>query len=191
MLLMQKTDQEIITDYLNGEKEEFTEIVYRYLKMVYNFVYRLVSCEKEAEDITQEVFLKVWKNVKNFDVEKSLKTWIFTIAKNTAFDYLRKRKDIPMSVFDNDEGENVIEDNLEDIERRPDEVFALAQNKKQINKVIKELSIIQKEVIILKYVNEMSLSEVSEIMDMSKDTVKSHHRRAILKMRKLLSNKLT
>lgn len=191
MLLMQKTDQEIITDYLNGEKEEFTEIVNRYLKMVYNFVYRLVSSEKEAEDITQEVFLKVWKNVKNFDVEKSLKTWIFTIAKNTAFDYLRKRKDIPMSVFDNDEGENVIEDNLEDIERRPDEVFALAQNKKQINKVIKELSIIQKEVIILKYVNEMSLSEVSEIMDMSKDTVKSHHRRAILKMRKLLSNKLT
>ena len=92
-----------------------------------------------------------------------------------------------MSVFDNDEGENVIEDNLEDIERRPDEVFALAQNKKQINKVIKELSIIQKEVIILKYVNEMSLSEVSEIMDMSKDTVKSHHRRALLKMKQMLA----
>ena len=112
------------------------------------------------------------------------------IAKNTAFDYLRKRKDIPISVFDNDEGGNFIEDNLEDVERRPDEVFALAQSKKQIDKVMKELSIVQKEVIILKYVNEMSLFEVSEIMNMPKDTVKSHHRRALLKMRKLLTSQV-
>ena len=185
---MQKSDGDLIINYLNGDKEEFTEIVNRYLKMVYNFTYRLVGSEKEAEDITQEVFLKVWKSIKKFDLEKNFKTWIFTIAKNTAVDYLRKRKDIPMSAFDNDEGGNFIEDSLEDIERRPDEVFALAQNKKQIEKVMKELSIMQREVMILKYVNEMSLSEVSEIMDMPRETVKSHHRRALLKIKKLLSN---
>ncbi len=183
---MKRSDEEIIMNYLNGDEEAFTEIVNRYLKTIYNFIYRLVGSEKEAEDISQEVFLKVWKNLKKFDVEKSFKTWIFSVAKNTCIDYLRKRKDIPMSMFDNDEGENFIEDNLEDIERKPDEVFALAQNKKQIHKVLAELSVIQKEIMVLKYVNEMSLSETAEIMEMSKDTIKSHHRRALIKMRKLL-----
>ena len=91
-----------------------------------------------------------------------------------------------MSFFDNEDGENVIEDNLTDLERRPDEVFSLAQDKKQIETVMEELSIVQREVIILKYGNQMSLSEVSDIMNMSKDTVKSHHRRALIKMKNLL-----
>jgi RNA polymerase sigma-70 factor (ECF subfamily) len=186
---MQKSDQEIIIEYLEGDKNSFTEIVNRYLKLIYNFVYRLIGNEKVAEDITQEVFLKVWKSIKKFDKEKSFKTWIFSIAKNTTIDYLRKRKDVPMSLFDNDEGENFLEDNLIDIELRPDEIFALAQDKKQIDTVMKELSIVQKEVIILKYGNEMSLSEVSEIMNMPKDTVKSHHRRALIKLKKLLETR--
>ena len=59
---MENSDQEIIIEYLNGNKEAFTEIVNRYLKVVYNFIYRLVGNEKTAEDITQEVFLKIWKN---------------------------------------------------------------------------------------------------------------------------------
>ena len=88
---MKKSDNEIIIQYLNGDKDAFTEIVNRYLKLIYNFTYRLVGNEKVAEDISQEVFLKAWKNIKKFDLEKNFKTWIFSIAKNTAIDYLRKR----------------------------------------------------------------------------------------------------
>lgn len=188
---MQKADTEIIIDYLNGDKDSFTEIVNRYLKLIYNFCHRLIGNEKAAEDITQEVFLKVWKNIKKFDTTKSFKTWIFSIAKNTTIDYLRKIKDVPMSVFDDEDGGNFLEDTLVDIELRPDEVFGLAQDKRQIESVMRELSMVQKEVIVLKYGNEMSLSEVSEIMDMSKDTVKSHHRRALIKMKNLLENNLS
>ena len=63
---MQKNDEEIIVDYLNGDKVAFTEIVNRYLKPIYNFSYRLIGNEKVSEDITQEVFLKAWKNIKRF-----------------------------------------------------------------------------------------------------------------------------
>ncbi len=177
-------DKEIIINYLNGDKNAFTEIVNRYLKLIYNFTYRFIGNDKIAEDITQEVFLKAWKNIKKFDVEKSFKTWIFSIAKNTSIDYLRKRKDIPMSVFDNEEGGNIIEDNLKDGELKADEIFALSQDKKQVEKAMTELTIAQKEVIILRYVNEMSFMEIAEIMDIPVDTAKSHNRRALIKMKK-------
>ncbi len=183
---MNKSDLEIIIEYLNGDKDVFTEIVNRYLKMIYNFIYRFVGNQKTAEDITQEVFLKVWKNIKKYNLEKSFKTWIFTVAKNTAIDFLRKRKDIPMSSFDNENGGNIIEDSLTDEELRADEIYIMAENKKLIENVLTKLTAIQKEIMIMKYVSGLSLFEVAEILQMSKDTVKSHHRRALLRMKKLL-----
>ena len=185
---MRKSDEEIIIEYLNGDKNAFTEIVNRYLKPIYNFTYRFVGNEKNAEDISQEVFLKVWKNIKRFDLEKSFKTWIFSIAKNTSIDYLRKRKDVPISAFDSEDGGNFIEDNLKDGELSANEIFALAQNKKQVEKVITKLSMIQKEVIVLKYMNEMSLTEVAIVLDIPVNTAKSHHRRALEKMKDMLKN---
>jgi RNA polymerase sigma-70 factor (ECF subfamily) len=149
-----------------------------------NFVYRLTGNQKEADDISQDVFLKTWKNIKKFDTKKSFRTWIFSIARNTAIDYLRKRKDVPISLFDSDDGGNVIEDTLMDKELKADEVFTLSENKIHIEKIMNELTIVQKQVILLKYMNEMSLSEVAEVMKIPLDTTKSHHRRAIIKLRK-------
>lgn len=186
---MNRNDEKLVEDYLGGDKDAYTEIVTRYLKPIYNFIYRLIGNEKEAEDISQIVFLKAWKNIKKFDTDKSFKTWIFSIAKNASIDYLRKRKDIPMSSFENDAGDNPIADNLVSEERGADKVFAQSQDKKQIEIMMRGLSVEQKEVIILKYVNEMSLSETAEIMNMSKDTVKSHHRRALLKMRESIDSR--
>jgi RNA polymerase sigma-70 factor (ECF subfamily) len=179
-----QTDEEIIISYLNGNKDSFTEIVNRYIKIIYNFIYRLIGNEKVAEDLTQEVFLKAWKNIKGFDTEKSFRTWIFSIARNTAIDYLRKRKDVPISAFDTEDEENIIENTLIDEELKPDEIYALSENKIHIEKILNELTIIQKQVVLLKYMNEMSLSEVAEVMKIPLDTAKSHHRRALSKLRK-------
>lgn len=180
-------DLDLIQKYLNGDKSSFDELIDIYLKTIFNFTYRLIGNGKDAEDITQEIFLKVWKSIKKFDIEKSFKAWIFSIAKNTCIDYLRKRKDIPMSAFDDEDGGNFIQDNLETEEPSSEEKIVLKENKKLIDETLKELSIIQREIIIMKYVNELSLSEVADIMNMSKDTVKSHHRRALLKMRDILN----
>jgi RNA polymerase sigma-70 factor (ECF subfamily) len=185
---MEKTDEQLVENYLEGDENSFNEIVNRYLKLIYNFAYRLVGNQKEAEDISQEIFLKVWKNLKKFNAKKSFRTWIFSIAKNTCIDHLRKRKDVPMSAFDNDDGGNVIEDTLVDEELKPDEIFALSQNKLNVEKIMEILTIVQKEVIVLKYMNEMSLSEVAEVMKIPIDTAKSHHRRALQKMRKSIIN---
>ncbi|MFA6919366.1 MAG: sigma-70 family RNA polymerase sigma factor, partial [Patescibacteria group bacterium] len=92
-------DEQLVQQYLSGDEKSLEVLIQKYLKPIYNFVYRYVGDMANAEDLTQEVFVKVWKNIKKFDRKKSFKTWIFCIAKNTAFDYLRKKKSIPLSNF--------------------------------------------------------------------------------------------
>jgi len=184
---MNDKDLELIKDYLDGNRLSFDELVEIYLKQVFNFAFRLIGSKRDSEDITQEVFLKIWKNLKKFDFDKSFKTWLFSIARNTCIDYLRKRKDIPMSFFDDEYEGNFIQDNLETDEPNSEEVIVFEENKKLIEDALKELSFVQKEIIIMKYVNELSLSEVAEIMNMPRETVKSHHRRGLLKMRHFLN----
>ena len=90
-------DKKLIQQYLKGDSKSLDFLIAKYLKMIYSFVYKNVGSQSDAEDITQEVFVKVWKNLKKFDQKKSFKPWIFQIAKNTSIDFLRKRKTIPFS----------------------------------------------------------------------------------------------
>ncbi|MFA5934367.1 MAG: RNA polymerase sigma factor [Candidatus Paceibacterota bacterium] len=184
---MLPNDNNLIYRYLDGDENSFSLIVDTYLKSILNFSYKLVGNKKDAEDITQEVFLKVWKSLKKFDIEKSFKTWIFAIARNTCIDFLRKKNEIPFSKFDNEEGDNILEDNLIDKELLPDEVFVGGENKKLIEDVLSKLSFIQKEVIILRYMNDLNFNEISEILNIPLNTIKSHHNRALIKMKGILS----
>jgi RNA polymerase sigma-70 factor (ECF subfamily) len=93
-------DLKLIKQYLAGDEKSLDVLVKRYLKIIYGYSYRNVGNSADAEDITQETFLKVWKNIKKFDQSKSFKSWIFTIAKNTSIDYLRKKKSVPFSRFE-------------------------------------------------------------------------------------------
>jgi len=88
------SDKKLIKQYLHGDEKSLGFLIKRYLKPIYNFVYRYVSEAASAEDITQETFVKVWKNLNKFDQRKHFKTWIFCLAKNTAIDFLRKKKEI-------------------------------------------------------------------------------------------------
>ena len=180
-------DNNLIQKYLDGDDKAFSLIVDFYLKPILNFSYKLVGNKKDAEDVTQEVFLKVWKNIKNFDIEKNFKTWILAITRNTCVDFLRKKKEIPFSKFDNEEGDNILEDNLIDNGLKPDEVFLLTENKEMIENTLSKISFIQKEVVILRYMNEMTFDEISEILNIPLNTVKSHHNRALIKMKSILS----
>jgi len=105
---MEISDKKIIENYLKGDEKYLEILIQKYLKPIYGFVFKYVGNADEAEDITQAVFIKVWKNIKKYDKNKSFKTWIFSIAKNTCIDYLRKKKAIPLSNFENEKGEEEI-----------------------------------------------------------------------------------
>ena len=88
---MPKKEEQLVRDYLKGDENSLEILIGQYLKPIYSFIYRYVGNASEAEDITQEVFVRVWKNLKKFDQNKKFKTWIFGIAKNASIDWLRKK----------------------------------------------------------------------------------------------------
>ena len=107
---MDSTDEKLIEGSSEGDNAAFEKLLKRYLKSVYNFIYRLASDREVAEDLTQETFVKVWKNLRRFDQTKSFKVWIFTIAKNTAYDFLKKKKTIPFCCCTDEEVNNKMEE---------------------------------------------------------------------------------
>ena len=86
---METRDAQLVADYLNGDEQSLHLLIERYLKPVYRFVHSYVGSDLDAEDISQEVFVRAWRNLKKFDQEKSFKTWIFAIAKHASIDVLK------------------------------------------------------------------------------------------------------
>ena len=186
---MTRTEAQLVTDYINGEGSALNILIKRYTENVYFFIYRLAGNTGDAEDIVQEVFVKVWKNIEKYDTEKNFKTWLFTIARNTSIDWLRKKRHIPLSAFDNDEGDNVLKDTLTDDEMLPDELAEKADDKIFLEKILQSLSPAHREVLFLHYNEEMTFDEIGTILKKPLHTVKSQHRRALLVLRKQLESK--
>ncbi|KKQ20940.1 MAG: RNA polymerase, sigma-24 subunit, ECF subfamily, partial [Candidatus Nomurabacteria bacterium GW2011_GWC2_36_9] len=105
------------------------------------------------------------------------KTWIFTIARNSITDYLRKKKSIPFSFLNDEE---LIEENVLDEEILPDEVYQKLQDKEMLIKVLDETPVQYREVLILRYQEDMTFKEIGEVMDKPLNTVKSYHQRALV-----------
>src|SRR6185312_5906993 len=149
---------------------------------------RLVGDRREAEDLTQETFMKMWKALSRFDTEKNFKTWIFAIARNTAIDYLRKKKPVLFSRLntENEEGETRFEDNLADDAMLADEVFDRKQSASVLEKAMQTLSLDERVIFILHESDEMTFEEIADVMSKPMNTIKSRYRRALQKLRGII-----
>ena len=183
----EKTDKELIKSFLSGEDDgSFEILIKKYLKDVYSFAYHFSSNKAEAEDITQETFVKVWKNIKKFDGERSFKTWIFSIAKNTAIDYFRKKKSVPFSFLDNEETGTEFADTVRDETPLQDELAELSMMKDKLDVAIKRLPEIYKNIIFLRYSEDLTFEEISEVYGESINTVKSRYRRGMIALKEII-----
>jgi RNA polymerase sigma-70 factor, ECF subfamily len=182
---MEREDNEIIRDYLAGNDAAFSELVKKYLKPVYNFLYQLTSDYSSLDDLTQETFVKAWKNIKKFDPERNFKTWIFTIAKNTAYDYFKKKKTIPFSNFVDEEGNSKLE-NISDNEILPLEILERADAAKEIETGLAKISSQYRLILTMCYKDDLALQEIAEVLNISYNTVKSQHQRALVAIKKQL-----
>ena len=195
--MSQSSDEQLIAEYVRGDFEALTALFERYLKPIYQFVYRYVHNVPDAEDITQEVFIKVWKHSRKFDQKKRFKTWIFAIAKNTALDFLKKsrsasggKKIVPFSELEHAEGEGIGEgsmlDTLADPAPLPPEVLARADITQVLKEAVDQLPFDARTVLFLYYYDHFNFREIAETLGQSIDTVKSRHRRALFRLKELL-----
>lgn len=182
------SDKQLIIDYLNGDKKSLEILIRRYLRPIYSFVYRYVGNAQDAEDITQEVFIKVWRNLKKFDQQKSFKTWIFAITKNASIDFLRKKKTIPFSEFEDNKGKNKLTETLASPLPLPNELIERVDMRHMLNLAMERLSPQYRMVLFLRYNDHFTFREISESLEEPLNTVKSRHRRALIQLKKLISD---
>ena len=186
---MDRTDEELIAAYLAGEEEAFGELTRRHLSGVYSFTLRFVGNPHEADDITQDTFLKAWKSLKKYDARSSkFKTWLFRIARNSAIDFLRKKKHIPFSHFDTESGINVLTETVADTEELPDALLIKLEDAKELHATLEELQPRAREILLLYYTNDMTFEEIGEMLGEPANTVKSRHRRALQSLRKIIES---
>jgi len=183
---MDLSDEELIDAYLGGDEDAFPLLLQRHLADVYNFARRLGGGE-DADDVTQEVFLKVWKNLKLYRrANAKFRTWLFSIARNTTIDFLRKKKHIAFSEFDTPEGGNPLTETLADETPEPDELFAQAESAQQLERALQALSPRAREVLLLRYREDLTFDEIGAVLKEPLNTVKSRHRRALAALRDIL-----
>ena len=183
---MELDDNHLVENYLEGNEEAFEELVKKYLKPIYNFLYRLTNDQAAAEDLAQDTFLKAWKNIRRFDQDRSFKTWIFTIAKNTVFDYFKKKKELPFSTLTDEEGESWLE-NIADENILPDEILERKDIAEELNNFLQKLPPYYCTILLLHYKEDFSLHEIAEILGEPYNTIKSRHQRGLLSLKKAIS----
>ncbi len=185
-MLMQYEDEELIERYLEGDDRALGVLVDRYLKPVYNLVFRLTGDAQAADDITQESFVKAWKHIRSFRRGESFKAWLFRIARNTAIDWLRRKKDVPLSTFDDEEGGNFFEASIVDEEPLQDEMFARAEESHAMAELLDALAPQYREVVMLRHTSNLTFEEIGDIVHRPLHTVKSQYRRALIILRGML-----
>ncbi len=173
------------------KKEELTieRIVKEYLAIIYRFAYRLTGDEADARDIAQEVMVKVWKNLDRFDENQGFKPWLFKIARNTAIDWLRRRRQIPFSQLastDEEGNQKDFSENIADLELLPDEIFAQSEVKEKFKQALGAVPLAEREILVLHLEEGLTFDEISKIVKRPLNTVKSIYRRSLFRLRALL-----
>ena len=184
-----KTDKQLISDHLKGDQAALRELFDKHLSSVYNFVFRVAPNGIEAEDIVQEAFIKVWQNLKNFRPDGSFRNWVLTIAKNTLFDALRKRRIPVFSELEKAGEESSPELDMPDPRPLPSEEAERSEAVHQVEEALGSLDPGQKTVVVLHALEGLTFQEIGDMNQEPMDTVKTRYRRALRKMAAYLTSR--
>ncbi|MBW1972090.1 MAG: sigma-70 family RNA polymerase sigma factor [Deltaproteobacteria bacterium] len=169
-------DIKLIDQFLSGKEVGFNRLVLKYQNRIYNLCMRMLNNEDDALEVSQDVFLAVFVNLKKFRRESRFSTWLFAIAINHCRNKLRKKikeEDIP--------------DNYEEIDlKSPYKILKEKEIKRLISEAIKKLEQPYREAIILRDIEDLSYQEMSKIMKVEIGTVKSRVHRARSKIKQIL-----
>lgn len=179
------TDEELVQRSQHDDERAFGQLVVRYEAKVYSLAMKMLRNPEDAEDVLQDTFLRAYRGIKSFQGNSTFSTWIYRITANSALMRLRKKKLPTVSIDDADERESPI--NIADWSPGPVEQLLTQETQKAMDEAIAALPPEFKQVFILRDVEELSNSEVAEILDLSVAAVKSRLHRARLKVRNRLA----
>lgn len=164
-------DEQCVTRAQRGEGKAFSELVRRYQDRVYRFLLRLTRSQDDALDLTQDTFMRAYQSIERWRPDALFRTWLFRIARNVAFDRLRRDKRVEFVELDED-----VE--IPDAAAGPDAVLETAQRYRLLESALERLPAEQREILLLREIEEMSYDEIAQVLDLNIGTVKSRIARA-------------
>ncbi len=189
------SDQQLIESIKNGDQAAFGLLLEKYQKRAYYFCLHLVSRPEDAEDLAQEGFVRVFKNIQAFRGTASFQTWFYQILLNLCRSYHRHRYLVNRFTFNftqrdgEDEGmEQSLETCLSDqsLDGDPQRLLHNEELKQQLEKALQTLPRQQKEIFTLKHFEELKISEIAGITGLAEGTVKTHLFRAVQRLQEIL-----
>lgn len=183
--LLYDTDQEIISEYCRSRSDRAANaLVRKYSSLVYFTAYRYVKNEQDAQDISQDVFLKVLAKLHSFKNQSSLQTWIYSITANHCKNFLRKKSIRKFLRIDKD-----LSFDIEDFSQStPLNILEKSESIQTLLNEISKLPEKQREVFSLRYFNDMNYSEISELLGTSIGGLKANYFHAVKKLTKTLGD---
>ena len=170
-----------------GDMHAFEELIIQHEKIVYNVALRMMNHSEDAKDISQEVFLKLWRTLAQYQFDAAFSTWLYRLTQNVCIDFLRKQKrqqHVSLTFSDDkDEGKEL---SVPDPEPLPEERVIFNEKQEAIRAAMNALPVDFREILELRVVQQLPYEQIAQIMDLPVGTVKSRLARARLQLKKRL-----
>ena len=179
------SDSTYVQKALTGNKDAFDELVKIYLPDVYRYLLWIVHDSNTAQDIAQEAFVRAWQNLKKFDSARPFKPWLLRIARNCAYDHLRRKEIIPFSHLS--EAEEYYVRQTVDTAPQPATHAHNLEQAEHVQAMLDRLPVKYREVLMLHYLEELTTPEIANMLSLNHETVRTRLRRARALFRETLT----
>lgn len=164
--------RQVVEKFCQGDRDAFCTVYQRYFDDIYNYICYSVGHDY-AEDVTQEIFIRVMKNCSQFRGDSELRTWIFSIARRQIADWFRRRRIRPA---------NWLSETVPDLVPGPDETYYIQEQAREVLNILANLGFRARSVVVLRTMYGFSGKEVARIMDMSEGNVRTVMHRTLKKV---------
>jgi RNA polymerase sigma-70 factor, ECF subfamily len=183
---MAGSDESLVAQSLRGDTEAFAELVSRYTGPIFNLAFRLTSDRAEAENVTQEAFLRAYTALPRSRTELAFKPWLFQIAVNLCRDLARKKRPTAFAEMPSDE-EAALEDGIEDDSPLPLDQVETHELGRALAQAVAALPEVYRAVVTLRYTEELAYEDIAAVLKLPVNTVRTHLFRAKAMLRKTLA----
>ena len=173
MTINQMEEKDLILLAQSGDDMAFGILMERYQNAVFNLCYRMLNNPQDAEDAAQEIFIKAYRAIRSFDVERKFSTWILSISSNYCIDQYRKRRLKTLSLED-----SPYEDIRDENQKNMEKLLTDKEKEKEIQKLLDNLQPKDRAAVVMFYWEDYSYDEIAEALDLSLGAVKSRLFRA-------------
>jgi len=163
--MINKTDNELVTECLSGNNDAFTELISRYKRLIYSVAYKFSSNTEDVNDMAQDAFIKIYKSLSRYDSQYKFSTWSVKVTTNICLDHVRRKKLNSVSL---DEIENFTGCN-----DSPEDYYLRKEHSQMLMSAIDELPEIYKEPILMYHQQGMSYKEISEFLGKPMSIIKN------------------